>query len=410
VTRPNRRPRRTATSRPAPAGHALFAVAAPGLEPLVAQELARLGLRGETTPGGVAFHGEGRDLYRANLHLRTASRVLLRLGEFYAAAFSELRAKASRLPWATALQPGQPVAIKATCHKSKLYHSDAVAERVAGAIEDRLGHAVVRVRGRAEGDDEAGDDHPAEGSAPALVIVRLVRDIVTISLDTSGALLHQRGYRQATAKAPLRETLAAAMLLASGWDPAAPLLDPFCGAGTIPIEAALLALNLPPGRARHFAFMDWPDFQPDLWQAILREADAARRTMVPPIWGSDRDAGAIEAARLNAERAGVAEHIRFTRQAVSALEAPPGTGWVVTNPPYGVRVKESGDLRNLYAQLGKTLRARCAGWHVALLAADARLAHSTGLPFDDRRKLPLVNGGLRVSLMQSQLPPPSPGP
>ncbi len=390
-----------APRRPAAAALALFAVAAPGLEPIVQQELEQLGLRAEATTGGVAFGGSERDLYRANLHLRTPSRVLLRLGEFYAATFSELRAKGSRLAWASYLRPGQPVTIKATCHKSKLYHSDAVAERVAGAIADRLGQAVVRVKGSDETDDADGGE--PTGAAPALVIVRLVRDMCTISLDTSGALLHQRGYRLATAKAPLRETLAAAMLLASGWDRATPLLDPFCGAGTLPIEAALLALNLAPGRARRFGFMDWPGFQPELWQTLLAEANAARRQTAPPILGSDRDAGAIEAAVANAQRAGVAEHVQFERRAVSALEAPPGLGWVVTNPPYGVRVKESGDLRNLYAQFGKTLRARCPGWRVAVLAGDSRLARASGLRFDDRRSLKLVNGGLRVTLMQGEI-------
>jgi putative N6-adenine-specific DNA methylase len=400
-----KRPPRASTKRAASTGPTLFAVAAPGLEPLVHKELLRLDLPGEPTTGGVAFRGAEQALYRANLHLRTASRVLLRLGEFYADTFSELRAKASRLPWQTYLRPGQAVAIKATCHKSKLYHSDAVAERVAGAIQDRLGQPVVRVKGRSETDDDETED---SGPAPALVIVRLVRDIVTISLDTSGALLHQRGYRLATAKAPLRETLAAAMLLASGWDRATPLLDPFCGAGTIPIEAALLALKIPPGLSRRFAFMDWPGFQPDTWQALLAEATAARKTEAPPIWGSDRDAGAIEAALANAERAGVAQHLQFSRKAVSALEVPPSPaskpGWVVTNPPYGVRVQESGDLRNLYAQFGNTLRDRCPGWHVSLLTGDLRLARATRLPFDDQRSLSLVNGGLRVILLQGEVP------
>ncbi len=409
MPRPNRPPRPAAARQPAGSGLSLFAVAAPGLEPLVAQELRQLGLPAEASTGGVAFRGSERDLYRANLHLRAASRVLLRVGtEFYAASFSELRAKGSRLPWQNFLQPGQPVAIKATCHKSKLYHSDAVAERVAGAIEDRLGQPVVQVKGSAEVEGEGEAEHAQPGEAPALVSVRLVRDMVTVSVDTSGALLHQRGYRLATAKAPLRETLAAGMLLASGWDRDAPLLDPFCGAGTLPIEAALLALNLAPGRLRRFAFMQWPGFQPEVWQALLAEAEAARTGAAPVIVGSDRDAGAVEAAEANAARAGVAEHVQFTRRAVSALERPegppPGRGWVVTNPPYGVRVQESGDLRNLYAQFGKTLRARCPGWQVAMLTGDQRLGHATGLPFDEHRSLRLINGGLRVTLLQGQVP------
>jgi putative N6-adenine-specific DNA methylase len=369
---------------------------------MVAAELAGLGLKAEAVAGGAAFRGGEPEIYRANLHLRTASRVLLRLGEYYSASFSELRAKGSRLPWARYLRPGQPVTLHATSHKSKLYHSDAVAERVAGAIGDHLGQPVEVVKGRPEGDED-GPMAEGAGHAPALVIVRIVRDIVTISLDTSGALLHQRGYRLAAGKAPLRETLAAAMLLAAGWDTRAPLLDPFCGVGTLPIEAALLALNIPAGRARRFAFMDWPGFEAGQWQALVDEADGARRTEAPPLWGSDRDAGAIEAARANAERAGVGEHVRFERRAISALEAPPGPGWIVTNPPYGVRIGEGRDLRNLYAQVGKTLRARCPGWHVAMLASDPRLARATGLRFDERRSLRLVNGGIRVTLLQGEV-------
>jgi putative N6-adenine-specific DNA methylase len=326
--------------------------------------------------------------------------VLVRLGEYYAASFSELRAKGRRLAWTRYVRPGQPVAVRATSHKSRLYHSDAVAERVAGAIGDALGQPVNWLKGHAEGDAE---DAQQQETPPALVVVRLVRDIVTISVDSSGAMLHQRGYRLATGKAPLRETLAAGLLLASGWDTRAPLLDPFCGAGTIAIEAALLALRMAPGRQRRFAFQDWPDFEPELWQRLMAEADAARADAAPPIVGSDRDAGAVEAALANAERAGVAGRVRFERRAISALDAPRGPGWVVTNPPYGVRTSPRSDLRNLYAQLGKTLRTRCPGWHVALLAGDPRLARATGLRFDEHRALRLINGGLRVVLMQGEV-------
>jgi putative N6-adenine-specific DNA methylase len=370
----------------------LFAVAAPGLEGIVAGELQALGMGGAVTVGGVDFQGPTRALYLANLHLRAASRVLLRLGEFNAAAFSELRTKASRLRWEAHLRPGQPVAVKATSHKSRLYHSDAVAERVVGAISDRLGRPVVQHK-------SSEDETPTA----QLVIVRLVRDWCTVSLDSSGALLHERGYRLATAKAPLRETLAAGLVLACGWDPATPLLDPFCGAGTIPIEAALLALNVAPGHARRFAFMDWPGFDARLWRQLLAQAASARRPEAPAILGADRDQGAIAAAQANAERAGVGPFVRFERRTISALEPPAGRGWVVTNPPYGVRVQGGSDLRNLYARLGSVLRARCPGWHVALLSGHPRLAHSTGLRFDPRRSLALVNGGLRVTLWQGQV-------
>jgi putative N6-adenine-specific DNA methylase len=385
------RGRRGAASTASPSHY--FAAAAPGLEAITAAELRGLGISGAPSPGGVSFSGERAELYRANLWLRTASRVLVRLGAFHAAAFAELRKKAGRLEWEKVLRPGQPVAIHATCHKSKLYHSGGVAERVAGAISDRLGQPPVLEKGSEE----------AESAGAQLIVVRLVSDQVTISLDSSGGLLHQRGYRLATGKAPLRETLAAGMLLASGWDRRAPLIDPFCGAGTIAIEAALLATNIAPGRARRFAFMDWPDNDAGLWQRLLQAAAQAETHAAPVIWASDRDAGAIDAARANAERAGAGALIEFTRRTISELAAPAGPGWVVTNSPYGHRLAERHDLRDLYARFGQVLRQRCAGWRVAQLSSDPRLDHATGLPFDEQR-LPLLNGGLRVYLAQATVP------
>ena len=375
-----------------------FAVCAPALEPYTLQELRDLNLRPDNAApgdGGVAFEGGLRALYQANLHLRTASRILIRVGEFYAAAFSELRKKAARLPWEKYLRPGGRVLIRVTCHKSKLYHSDAVAERIAGALEDRLGASPVRQRPPAEAEDDA--------PTAALIVARLDHDRCTLSLDSSGALLHLRGYRLATAKAPLRETLAAGMLLAAGWDGQAPLLDPFCGSGTIAIEAACLALHLPPGRNRRFAFMDWPGYDGSLWSTVTAEAEARRRTTGPAIAASDRDAGAIVAARDNALRAGVADTIEFSNRAVSDLVPPAGPGWVVTNPPYGLRLDDGRDLRNLYGRFGRVLRDRCPGWQVALLTNDARLAHNTGLAFDPGRTVALVNGGVRVTMFRGEV-------
>ncbi len=377
-----------------------FVVTVPGLEAFTAREMRALALAGKRTGhsmiGGLEFAGSLRDLYCLNLHLRTASRVVVRLGEFYAAAFSELRKKASHLPWEYYLRPGQPVTLRVTCHQSKLYHSDAVAERVASAIGDRLGLPASNVAW----------DEETSGSPPQIVLVRLENNIVTVSVDASGALLHRRGYRLATAKAPLRETLAAAMLFASGWEALAearaPLLDPFCGSGTIPIEAALLARRIAPGKARRFAFMDWPTFDAGLWAEVHATALAAEREDAPPLLASDRDAGAIRAAQDNAERAGVAESISFACHAVSAIAPPPGPGWVVTNPPYGVRVSGDKDLRNLYAQVGNVLRLHCPAWQVALLCSSLQLLQQTRLPLDT--SLSWVNGGLRVLLARGTVP------
>lgn len=384
-----------------------FAVTAPGLEALVAEELRSLGIstnspassdsrpERDNSVGGVSFTGGLDELYRANLHLRTASRVLVRLGDFYAAGFPELRKKAGRLDWERFLKPGQPVELNVTCHKSRLYHSGAVAERVLAAIGDRLGKPSQLVKLTAAG-EEAG------GIAGQIIVVRLIHDHCNISIDSSGALLHRRGYRLITAKAPLRETLAAAMLLASGWNATAPLIDPFCGSGTIAIEAALLARGIPPGRNRQFAFMNWPGYIADHWQAHLVAAQSRAITQCPVIQASDRDAGAVRIAQENARRGGVVDAIAFACQAVSAIQPPQDPGWIVTNPPYGVRVSAGKDLRNLYAQIGNVLRAHCRGWKVAILCSDSMLLAQVGLNLDT--SFSTINGGVSVRLGRGSVP------
>lgn len=405
-----------------------YAVCTPGLETCTAQELRALGLikpvdqkiqdlkpgppkegfskadqaqpshqkpafvKPRLEKGGVAFEGGLAELYRANLYVRTASRILLRLADFRAIGFSELRKKASRVAWEQYLSPGQPVNLRVSCHKSRLYHSTAVAERVAAAIGDRLGVLPPLVSFKDEDEEQA----PAQ-----VILVRLLHDQCTLSVDTSGELLHRRGYRQAVAKAPLRETLAAGLLLLSEWDRQNALLDPFCGSGTIPIEAALLARRLPPGLNRSFAFMNWQGFDEDLWETIRQQARQQMRSDCPPIFASDRDAGAVEMAQANAARAGVLDAIEFSCQAVSAIE-PRGKGWVVTNPPYGLRVSSNKDLRNLYAQLGNVLREKCPGWQAAILSGDPALLHQTRLNLDT--SISLVNGGIPVRLGRGSIP------
>ena len=224
-----------------------------------------------------------------------------------------------------------------------------------------------------------------------------------MSADASGELLHRRGYRLETAKAPLRETLAAAMLAGAGWDGAAPMVDPMCGSGTIPIEAALLARRVPPGMARRFAFMRWPGFDQSAWEQLVRQARERMLQRAPvPILGSDRDAGAVAASAANAERAGVAGDIQWRRAAISAMAPPPGRGWIITNPPYGVRVGERRELRDLYAQLGNVARRCCPGWEVAFLAAHPELERQTGL--EPAVRFTTENGGIRVRLVQGSVP------
>lgn len=389
-----------------PETFSLFAVTAPGLEAVCAAELAQLGVAGRVEAGGVAWEGDERQLYTANLCLRTASRVLVRVAEFRARTFFELERHARRVPWERFVAPGAVVEPRVTCRKSRLYHEGAVSERIVQAIAHSVG-AVQTVRGR-----EPDPDSEEEGAAAQLFVVRFVRDRCTVSADASGALLHRRGYRQAVARAPLRETLAAAMLLGSGWTGNVPLLDPLCGSGTLVIEAALLARRIAPGLApasrtpRAFGFQQWPTFRPAVWEAVVAQAAAAIRPAAGiALAGSDRDAGAIRAARDNAQRAGVAADVSFAEHALSHAAPPAGSaqpGWLISNPPYGVRVGETDALRNLYAALGRTAREHFPGWTVALLSAQPRLEAQTRLPLHER--LQTRNGGIAVRLVAGRVP------
>jgi putative N6-adenine-specific DNA methylase len=324
----------------------LFAVVTPGLETIAAKEMHDLGLETFTVEnGGIAFQGDIKDIYKLNLYLRTVSRILIRLGHFHSSAFSELEKKSRKLPWEVYLKAGQPISIRATCHKSRLYHSDAVIERVVGAIGNHLGSVPNHQKTKNIDDTNLHQ----------LITVRLLNDECTISIDTSGDLLHRRGYRLANAKAPLRETLAAGIIIASGWEKDKPLMDPFCGSGTIPIEAALIALGIPPGVNRQFSFMYWPNFEEKTWTHLLKSVNPCPPKDSPLIQASDRDAGAITMARANATRAGVSDYIQFECQSISAISPPSVPGWFITNPPYGLRIHSNKDIRNLYAQFGKVL-------------------------------------------------------
>ena len=385
---------RTPSSSPAPnSPFDCFAVAAPGLEPLVAGELQALGETTTIEDGGVAWRGDAGSLCRANLWLRTASRVLVRIAHFRAEAFHELERHARRIAWERFVTPGSAVRFRVTCRKSRLYHSDAVAQRMAQAIEHRLG-AASRYASR----DAPGEDEIADTATEQLFVVRLAHDQCTVSADSSGALLHLRGYRQAVAKAPLRETLAAALLAAAEWRGDRPLVDPLCGSGTIPIEAALLARRIPPGIARQFACLEWPGFPRAEFARLLEEARAQILPECPVrIFGSDRDAGAIEAARSNAARAGVGADVQFAQHAISAMAIPDGPpGLVASNPPYGVRVGERHEIRNLFAQLGHVTRRHYAGWQLAIFSPEAKLTAQVGFPM--RTVVRTRNGGIPVQI------------
>jgi putative N6-adenine-specific DNA methylase len=349
----------------------LFVVAAPGLEGVVAGEVRALGLEPVETAGGVEVEGDDAALWRVNLRARAATRVLVRVVAGRATDFARLRRLAAQAPWERYIAAPVAIEIAATCHRSRLYHSGAVAERVRGGIADRLGAGAIA------------------GERPMRLVVRGEDDVFTLSVDSSGELLHRRGYRAGAVEAPLRETLAAGVLALAGWRPDEPLLDPTCGSGTFVIEAALAATARAPGAGRRFAFESFPGFDAARFAAVAGEVPP--RPAPAPLVGLDRDPDAIAAARENAARAGVAAETRFEIVDARDAQLPDGPpGLVVANPPYGRRLAAGAAL---YARLGALARSR--RWRLALLCPDPRLAARAGR-FD--RRIALKNGGLSVWL------------
>lgn len=367
----------------------IFMATAPGLEPVLCDEARAHGFRApKAVPGGVRIEGRWHDVWRANLVMRGASRILARFAVFRTPRIADLEAQAARLPWAAVLRADVPVHVEATCRASRIYHSGAASERVETAIRTALGT-------------------PVAPDAPVTVALRIERDLCTVSVDTSGALLHKRGFKEEVAKAPLRENLAALFLRQCGYDGREPVVDPMCGAGTFVIEAAEIAAGLIPGRARRFAFEDLATFEADAYGEVRARAIAAAAEKAAPaahgirFHGSDRDAGAIAMSRANAARAGVAAMTAFEQRAVSALAPPEGPpGLVIVNPPYGARIGDRKTLQPLYRALGEVMRQRFAGWRVGLVTSEAALAKATGLPFAPPAA-PVPHGGLRVTLYRT---------
>lgn len=356
----------------------IFLATLPGLEALLSAEAAEKGFREPAAvPGGVTITGDWPEVWRANLELRGATRVLVRVGAFRALHLAQLDKRARRLPWGDFLRPDVPVRIEATCKKSRLYHSGAVAQRIGRAIREELGA-------------------PVAAEAVVEVMARLHDDLCTVSIDTSGEMLHRRGHKEAVAKAPLRETMAALFLRHCGFDGREPLVDPMCGSGTFVIEAAEIAAGLRPGRSRAFAFEHLAGFDAAAW----RDLRGDERPVTGPVrfFGFDRDGGAIRMSQANAERAGVNAATQFRQQSIGDLVPPEGPpGLVVVNPPYGERIGEERNLHGLYHALGQVLLGRFSGWRAGLVTSSESLAGATGLPFA-ATSAPVSHGGLRVKV------------
>ncbi|MCZ0960203.1 THUMP domain-containing class I SAM-dependent RNA methyltransferase [Paracoccus benzoatiresistens] len=357
----------------------IFLVATPGLETPLAAEAAALGWQPAVQPGGVTITGGWPDVWRANLWLRGATRVLARVGSFRALHLAQLDKRARKFPWATVLRRDVPVRVETTCKASRIYHAGAATQRIERAIAEELGA-------------------PLAPDAALVVKVRIEDDLVTISLDTTGESLHKRGHKEAVAKAPMRETMAAMFLREMGFDGSQPVLDPMCGSGTFVIEAAEIATGLAPGRSRSFGFQQLASFDATAWEAM--RAFAAPPATPAQFFGSDRDAGAIRMSQQNAERSGVAALTRFDCRAIGDLQRPDcPPGIIIVNPPYGARIGNKGPLFGLHAAMGQVFRERFAGWRVGIVTSEGALAKATQLPVESG---PIVaHGGLKVRLWRT---------
>lgn len=365
-----------------------------GLEAVLKREIYDLGYEIERVEDGrVTFLGDEEAICRANIFLRTAERVLIQVGRFRAATFEELFQGIKALPWEEYIpSDGKFWVKKASSIKSKLFSPSDIQSIVKKAMVERLKR-------------EYHTDWFKEDGAPYPVRIFLLKDEVTVTLDTSGDSLHKRGYRTMTSKAPLTETLAAALLLLTPWKPDRILVDPFCGSGTFPIEAAMIAANMAPGMNREFTAEQWTNLiDRKLWYECVREAqDMVEENVTVDIQGYDIDGDVVKAARENAKRAGVEHLIHFQQRPVAQLRHPKKYGFIVTNPPYGERLEDKADLPELYGQIGEAYRS-LDSWSMYLITSYEDTERYIGRKADKNRKI--YNGMLKTYFYQFMGPKP----
>ncbi|MCU0561392.1 MAG: RNA methyltransferase [Desulfobacterales bacterium] len=373
--------------------HRFFAVSLPGTESLCLAELNSVGLAGELREGGVEFEGRLQDLYTAHLMLRTAGRILMRLVSFRAVSFQALQAAAEAFAWELFIAPGASLRLRVTTHHCRLYHTEAVAERIRAAIAARTASLPP------------APEAPGRALALQQIFVRGVDDRFTVSLDGSGESLYRRGVKTHGGPAPLRETLAAAALMLAGYSGEEVLLDPMCGAGTFALEAAMMAKRLPPGWHREFAFMGWPGFRSKRWEFLKRRAGAGiRRREAPCIYASDLSRAACERLEQTIRGHDLADAVAvacrdFFDLDPRTLGIPPGL--VALNPPYGRRLGSPARGVDLLQDLLGVLAERYRGWRVLLIAPPA--AGRRRLPFKATRHR-LAHGGLRIDVLYGRVP------
>lgn len=365
-----------------------------GMESVLKREIYDLGYEiTQVEDGRVTFEGDAEAICRANVFLRTAERVLLKVGGFHAETFDELFEAVKALPWEEILPVDAKFWVaKASSVKSKLFSPSDIQSIVKKAIVERL-KQVYKV----DWFEETGASYP--------IRIFLMKDEVTVGIDTSGDSLHKRGYRTMTSKAPITETLAAALILFTPWRADRILVDPFCGSGTFPIEAAMIAANIAPGMNRSFTAESWGNLvEPELWEEIREEArEQVDLDVKTDIQGYDIDGEVVKAARENAKRAGVEHLIHFQQRAVADLRHPKKYGFVITNPPYGERLEEKEALPALYTEIGQAFR-QLDCWSEYLITSYEDTERYIGRKADKNRKI--YNGMIKTYFYQFLGPKP----
>lgn len=365
-----------------------------GLEAVLKREILDLGYEiSSVEDGRVTFQGDAEAVCRANIFLRTAERVLLKVGSFQAVSFEELFEKTKALPWEAYIpKDGKFWVTKASSVKSRLFSPSDIQSVMKKAMVRRLQEHY-----HMEWFPEDGAEYP--------VRVFLMKDQVTVGIDTSGASLHKRGYREVSGKAPITETLAAALIMLTPWRGDRILVDPFCGSGTFPIEAAMMAANIAPGMNRSFTAEKWTNLIPKkLWYDTVDEAsDLIREPEETDIQGYDADEDVIRIARRNAAEAGVEHMIHFQRRDVRELSHPKKYGFIITNPPYGERLEDKKDLPELYRAFGESFR-RLETWSAYMITSYEDAERYFGRKADKNRKI--YNGMLKTYFYQFQGPKP----
>ena len=365
-----------------------------GLEAVLKREIIELGYEITSVEDGrVTFIGDAEAVCRANVFLRTAERILIKVGQFHAETFDELFEGTKALPWEEYLpQNAKFWVAKAASVKSKLFSPSDIQSIMKKAMVERM-RKVYRVNWF----PEDGDAFP--------IRVFLHKDEVTVSLDTTGESLHKRGYRKLTAKAPIAETLAAALIMLTPWNKTRILVDPFCGSGTIPIEAAMMAANMAPGMNRSFLAESWTHIiSRKEWYACMDEAaELVDFSQMPDIQGYDIDDEMVRIARENAKLAGVEQYIHFQRRGIEALSHPKKYGFIITNPPYGERLEDKNTIASIYRTLGERYR-QLDSWSLYMITSYEDAQQMIGRKADKNRKI--YNGMLKTYYYQFMGPKP----